>query len=269
MENNSTVIDYYQGYNEDERLVKHPLEFIRTKDIISRYLSKKSMKILDLCGASGHYSYWLTRLGHKVHLMDISQKHIEEAAKNSEKYHCDLASITIGDARAVNFDNSTFDMVLLMGALYHLHEKEDRILCIKEAYRILNNGGIAVFAYISRHASMLDGFLKGYINDPLYCNIMDEDINTGRHYNPENKPGYFTNAYFHSSKDIYDELSSVIFQNISLYSVEGFGGLLNTEEYIKDNDKLEKLQHYLRITEQNMEMIGISFHQIAVCKKVN
>ena len=270
MENINAVLDHYENrYDENDRLMRQPLEFIRTKEIISRFLTNKPMKIIDLCGASGHYSYWLAEMGHEVHLLDLSQKHTDQALKNRRKYNASLSSITCGDARALNFDNNTFDMVLLMGALYHLQEKEDRILCLKEVYRILKNGGIAVFAYISRYASMIDGFLEGYINDPQFCKIMDEDIFSGRHNNPENKLDYFTNAYFHSTSDIYEELSYVNFRDITLYAVEGFGWLINTEEYMKNKEKQEKLLHYLRLTEQNMEMIGISPHQLAICRKIS
>ena len=154
-----------------------------------------------------------------------------------------------------------------MGALYHLQEREDRLQCLKEANRILKKTGIAVFAYIPRYASMLDGFLRGFINDPVFLEIMNTDIFTGRHNNPENKENYFTNAYFHSTEDIYNELIFSGYSDIRLYAVEGFGGLLNSKEYLEDNEKQKTLLHYLRLTEQNTEMMGISAHLLAVCKK--
>jgi len=268
MENNNKVFEYYEkDAHENERLIENPLEFIRTKEIISRFLPEKQIKMIDLCGASGHYSYWLAQKGHEVHLMDLSERHTIEAKNNELKYNSRLASISCGDARAVKWEDETFDMVLLMGALYHLQEKEDRLQCLKEAYRILKNGGVAIFAYISRYASMLDGFLSGFINDQSFLSIMDMDILTGRHTNPDNKEYYFTNAFFHSTEDIYNELINTKYCDIMLYAVEGFGGLINNKEYLKDNEGRKKLLHYIKITEQNMEMIGISTHYLVVCKK--
>jgi ubiquinone/menaquinone biosynthesis C-methylase UbiE len=268
MENNDPVLEFYEKYeNENDRINRSSLEFIRTKEIISRFIPENPIKIIDLCGASGHYSYWLAKKGHEVHLRDLSQRHIDEAKNNEKIYNVSLASIDRGDARSIKCENEAFDMVLLMGALYHLQEREDRLQCLKEVYRILKEGGIAVFAYICRHASMLDGFKRGFINDPLFQKIMDTDIRTGRHNNPENKENYFTNAYFHTTEDIYSELLQANFCNILLYAVEGFGGLIENEEYLKDNEKLKKLLHYIRLTEQNMEMIGISDHKLVICKK--
>jgi len=203
MEDNKTVLDFYQSNNEDGRIEKNPIEFIRTKDIILRNLPEKPIKIIDLCGASGHYAYWLAQMGHEVHLMDLSPKHIEEAKCNKLKYNVELASTLCGDARSLSYNNESFDMVLLMGALYHLQEREDRIKCQREVYRILKNNGIAVFAYCSRYASMLDGFKRRRADDPIYCEIMDEGMSTGKHKNPGNKHKYFTNAFFHSTNDIY------------------------------------------------------------------
>ena len=267
MENNNSVLKFYDNYNENDRLISEPLEFIRTKEIISRFLPEKSIKIIDLCGASGHYAYWLAEKGHEVHLMDLSQKHINEAVNNKEKYRAELASMESGDARSLKHADESFDMVLLMGALYHLQEKDDRLQCLKEAYRILRNGGVAVFSYISRFASMLDGFMHGFVDDPVFLEIMENDIFTGRHNNPENKENYFTNAYFHSINDIYNELTLAKFSDILLYAVEGFGGIINNKKYFEDEEKLKILLRYIKLTEQNMEMIGISGHQLAVCSK--
>ena len=269
MENITPVCEFYETHeNENERIRRSSLEFLRTKEIISRFLPESPIKIIDLCGASGHYSYWLAEKGHKVHLRDLSQRHIFESKNNEKIYNATLASICLGDARSVECENEKFDMVLLMGALYHLQEKEDRLQCLKETHRILKNGGTAIFTYISRYASMLDGFKRGFINDPLFQKIMDTDILTGRHNNPENRENYFTNAYFHTTEDIYSELLQANFCNVLLYAVEGFGGLINCEEYLKDKDKLDKLMRYIRLTEQNMEMIGISDHILVVCRKI-
>jgi ubiquinone/menaquinone biosynthesis C-methylase UbiE len=267
MENNNSVLEYYESYNEDKRLERDILEFIRTKDIISRNLPKTPIKIIDLCGASGHYAYWLAEMGHEVHLMDLSQKHIFEAENNQGNYKAKLASMTCGDARSLKYENETFDMVLLMGALYHLQEQEDRLLCLKETYRVLKNNGTAVFSYISRHSAMLDGFISGFIYN-LNENIIDNKLLTGKHNNPDNKKGNFTTAYLHTTEDIYEELIFTNYSNILLYAIEGFGSMVNKEEYINDPEKLKRLLTYLKKTEQNTEMIGISFHQLAICKKV-
>ncbi len=103
---------------EVDRLGQHvfQLEKIRTQDIVLRYL-KNSMTIADIGGATGAYSFWLHDMGHRVHLLDAAEFHIDAATKTSIKENKPLASITLGDARKLPYDDETFDMVLLFGPL--------------------------------------------------------------------------------------------------------------------------------------------------------
>lgn len=85
------IINLYKGYNEDGRLSRHDLEFIRSKEIISRYLTEGKMNIADIGGATGVYSFWLASLGHNLHLLDITPKHIELAQSKEEALGIHLA----------------------------------------------------------------------------------------------------------------------------------------------------------------------------------
>ena len=262
MEDNKAVLDYYENnYDEDGRSSRHCLEFIRTKEIISRYLYNNKLKIADLCGATGVYSYWLANQGHEVHLLDLSSKHIEQARKNKNKYNAELASFTCGDARRLPYSNNEFDMVLLMGALYHLQEQKERIACIKEAYRVLKPNGVAVFSFISRYASLIDGIKYSLVNDPEFVKILDTDLISGRHNNPNNREDYFTTAFFHTPELIYQEMQLGFFTDVILYAVEGFASAIDTKV------DLDVVLKYIKITECVPELLGISSHILAVCKK--
>ena len=268
MENNKTVLDYYEANSEDQRLYTiHQIEFIRTKEIIARYLPDRPIRIIDLCGAVGHYAYWLAEMGHEVHLLDLSPRHIEKAQENRKKYNADLKNIETGDARSIKYKDETFDMVLLMGALYHLQAREDRIQCLSEAHRILKNGGIAVFAYISRFAPLMESFQNGRIQDPQKQIAVEQELYDGKHTNPEKNPVDFTTAYFHSTDEIYTELLQTKFKDIVLYAVEGFARLIDKEAYLHDEKKLKTLLYNIGLIEQNMELMGMSDHKLAVCKK--
>ena len=87
MENNySEIQSFYQDkYNEDERMTRMPLEFLRCKEIISRCLNFTKMEIADIGGATGAFSYWLAQMNHIVHLLDYTPSHIEQAKKMVKK----------------------------------------------------------------------------------------------------------------------------------------------------------------------------------------
>src|SRR5262245_48712998 len=97
------IVEYYNSYDESKRLTGGfgLLERERTKELIKRYLPPSSAVIMDIGGAGGLYSFWLARLGHNVHLVDIVPKHIEQAQQTSREPESPrLASMTVGDARS-------------------------------------------------------------------------------------------------------------------------------------------------------------------------
>jgi 2-polyprenyl-3-methyl-5-hydroxy-6-metoxy-1,4-benzoquinol methylase len=141
------------------------LEKIRTQEIILRHL-KSSMNIADIGGATGAYSFWLHDMGHRVHLLDSAEFHIEAATKISLTENKPLASISLGDARQLPHDDAQFDLVLLFGPLYHLQEKETGQKALLKQ-KSLEKDGVLLAATITRYASLFDGFWQGFIDDPF------------------------------------------------------------------------------------------------------
>src|SRR5258708_19023503 len=133
------IKEYYNVEIEKNRLDLDyfKLEGIRTKEIISRFLTTKSLKIVDVGGGAGFYSFWLQSLGHHVSLVDLSPKNIDLVNDYSAKHGVRLDSCSIGDATHLTFPDNEFDIVLLMGPLYHLIEKEERVKALNEARRVV------------------------------------------------------------------------------------------------------------------------------------
>src|SRR5688572_25033646 len=152
------IKDYYSQEVEANRLELEPfkLEGIRTKEIIDRYLQNDTMEILDIGGGAGYYSFWLQEKGHHVTLVDLSSTNISLAKKHSETCGLFLTKMEIGDATSLPFTNNQFDLVLLLGPLYHLTDRKERITALAEAKRVLKPGGILLSAVISRYASVFD-----------------------------------------------------------------------------------------------------------------
>ena len=53
------------------------------------------------------------------------------------------------------YDSGSFDVVLLFGPLYHLHEEADKLRCIEEAKRVCKPDGKIFFAFISNDIVIL------------------------------------------------------------------------------------------------------------------
>jgi len=265
-----TINTFYNNTHvEVDRLGQHvfQLEKIRAQQIILRYL-KPSMVIGDIGGATGAYSFWLHDMGHRVHLLDPAEFHIETATKISITDNKPLESISLGDARALPFDDEKFDLVLLFGPLYHLQEKPDRIKSIAEAKRVLKKDGVLLAATISRYASLFDGFWQGFIDDPAFEEIVKQDLEDGNHFNPVNHPMYFTDAHFHTQKEIEEEFMAAGFAKSNSLAIEGFGWLVpDFMKKWKDEGSRNKMLKYIQLTESDPLMIGVSAHIMTIGTK--
>ncbi len=85
-----------------------------------------------------------------MHLVDPVPLHVEQAGAASARAERPLATVLQGDARALPHDDASADAVLLLGPLYHLVERDDRLTALREARRVLRPGGVVVAAAISR-----------------------------------------------------------------------------------------------------------------------
>ncbi len=69
--------------------------------------------------------------------------HVEQARRASdEQPAAPLASATVGDARRLDRPDASVDAALLLGPLYHLTERGDRVAALAEARRVLRPGGV-------------------------------------------------------------------------------------------------------------------------------
>jgi len=261
------IIRYYDSGIESVRLQTDvfQLERIRTQEIILRHLKEKSLKILDIGGGSGFYSFWLSGLGHKIHLVDPVRMNIKKAREMEARSEIKLASISIGEARSLDFENESFDLALSFGPLYHLTDRRDRLDALKEAGRVLKKDGLLICAAISKYASLYDGFFKNMNEDFEFREIMKRDLENGQHRNTTGKVIHFTTAFFHHPDELKDEILEAGFELKKILPVESFGGLLpNFCELWEDRRLKDLLLESIRKIEEDPMILGMTSHLLAV-----
>lgn len=260
------VIEFYTGYDERSRLTdEFSLERLRTQEVLSRFLGDQPLRILDVGGAAGAYSFWLATLGHRVSLVDLTPKHILQAQERNADSSAKLDHIAVGDATSLEFADHSFDLVLLMGPLYHLQERERRVKALREALRVLKPHGKLVLACISRFASLVDGFQFNLVQDPLFRSILDQDLISGNHNNRTGNPSYFTDAYLHLPEEIVEEARLAGAPSCRLYAVEGVGSILpQIEARLVDPGFRAYLLEKIRQTEEEPSLLGLSSHILGV-----
>jgi ubiquinone/menaquinone biosynthesis C-methylase UbiE len=265
------VRSYYEQFDERERLDAGPgqIEFVRTQEILRRLLPPPPAVILDVGGAAGRYACWLAREGYEVHLVDPVARLVEQAREASaSQLDAQITSCTVGDARSLDFDAATADALLLFGPLYHLVEIEDRLAALREALRVLRPGGLLCAVGISRFASAIDGMVRGFLQDPQFVQIVEDDLRDGRHRNPTGNIHYFTEAYFHHPDELRAEVEQVGFEFRQTLAIDGVGGMVvELERYWREKTLRERILEVLRKLEAEPALIGASPHIMAVARK--
>lgn len=263
----SAIADYYDRAPEESRLEHGAfrLEEARTRELIRRHAPPPPATVLDIGGAAGAYALWLASVGYDVHLIDPVPRLVSEAARRSDLASVPLTSCRIGDARALDFPNAMADLVLMLGPLYHLPDRTDRVRALGEARRVLKPGGLVLVAVISRFASALDGLSRGLFADPRFGAIVARDLRDGQHRNSTERLDYFTTAYFHRPDELAGEFSDAGLALRELCGIEGPGWLFpDIVERMEDERRRSELMEVARLLESEPSVLGVSAHLLAV-----
>jgi SAM-dependent methyltransferase len=243
------------------------LEYERTKTILGRYLPERPTDILDVAGGTGAYSFWLADLGHRVSFVDLSDGQVASVADMNRAARSKILSMATGSALALDFSDKSFDIVLNMGPLYHLPAAEDRLQALSEMRRVLRDDGLLVSAYISRFASLMDGYRKRLILDPAFPAIVRGDLKRGVH-DPPNDDEYFTLAYFHRPEEITPELRTAGFRIIEVLAVEGFFWTYpHLNEFVDEPDRFNQVLEFAAQIESEPSVMGASAHLLSMASK--
>ena len=242
------------------------LELLRTQEILTRFLPDPPATICDVGGGPGVYAAWLARLGYDVHLVDPVELHVQQALEASAAQpETPIASCTQGDARQLAFEENSVDITLLLGPLYHLTDRADRVQALREACRITRPGGLIFVAAITRFASTLDGLFRGFIADPEFQTIVREDLRTGQHRNPNDRDHFFTTAYFHRPEELRIEFASAELTHMQTLAVEGPAGFIQrvTDQWDDPEWRTQVLATIKQI-EAEPALLGASPHLLAI-----
>ena len=220
--------------------------------------------VADIGGGPGRYALWLGQLGYQILHRDLMPLHVEQlrqAASGNPRIQTAL-----GDARQLDLASDCADAVLLLGPLYHLEQRADRLQALAEVRRVVRPGGPVFVAAISRWATRMDGILRLR----LYESILGAEAElpaierTGRL--PPLRPGSFC-GYLHRPGQLRAELAASGLQVLDLVSVEGPAYLLDDlAGRLADDEDRRVVLETARALERVPELLGIGPHLLATAR---
>ena len=266
MSDDAEIVEFYESlYEEAERGIRVPaqIEFVRSQEIIRRFLTGHDLRVADIGGGPGVHAQWLADDGYEVSLVDPAPRHVAQASEI--KSGSGSVTSQLGDARRLEFEDGSFDVLLLLGPLYHLQDRADRVKALVEASRVLKPGGLLFAGAISRFASLHDGFARQKLLEPGFSDVVAQDLATGEHENPDQRPGWFTKAYFHRPDELRDEIVDSGFDRVELFGLEGLAGWLPNVDVLWSNEGTRQaLLEGLRSVETEPSLLGLSAHLLGV-----
>lgn len=261
------ILDFYtHTINESERLTGPAdgvLELVRTQEILRRHLPPPPATILDVGGGPGIHARWLTEDGYAVHLVDPVPRHIDQAKDSG-------ASVELGDARQLTAADASYDVVLLLGPLYHLLDPADRAQALAEARRTVRPGGLLAAAAIGRYASLFEHVATTLLDVERVRDAVSDILTTGRH-----EPGRkgFTAAYFHTPDELTDELATAGLEDITITGIEGPAwSALKAGEHasgtsLADSAMFRAALASARLAEPHPQLLAASSHMLATARR--
>jgi len=258
---------YTAGYDESARLArpKSRVEFLRTQELLRGRLPAAPARILDVGGGTGAHAAWLAADGYQVDLVDLVPDHVrlarEMAGRLSEAF-----AARVGDARSLQYADSSVDACLLLGPLYHLPAAADRAAALAEAARVTRRGGLVCAAAISRYAWPLYALRDGFCLSAERTESIAATFANGL----EDPVGELPVAFSHRPRELAAELKDAGLVDVEALGIEGPGWPLFTPDLAEDRveDLLKDAIAAARLCDGHPEMTAVSAHLLACGHRV-
>lgn len=170
------VEEYYAQYDEDTRFLRksRQTEYLTTMRYIQKYLFQGA-QILEIGAGTGRYSLALAAQGYSVDAVELLPKHIALLKQKSK----DNSNLRIFKGNAVDLrflHSNTYDIVLLLGPMYHLFNKADKLNALAEAIRVAKPNGVIFAAYCNNDTTIYNLFVQHQIQAYAESNRLTQDF---------------------------------------------------------------------------------------------
>jgi len=262
---------YDYGANiEYKRLQKSPIheaEFILTKDLIEEFVKPDSL-VVDIGSGPGIYSEFLIEeLNCNIGAVDLSIKELEIFKKRiKNKYLGKIEFVKQDSATNLNWINDNYcESILLMGPMYHLVSKDERIKVLKNCKRILKKNGIVIISYISAYGKLINTLKEGEpgINGCLSI------LKSGEYW--LKRDGFEMQQFRCFPSQAIKEIEEESLEILKVKNLEGVGSFITDSEIdkLQNNKKLkDDWIDFLRKTSEIKDLLGSTRHFSIVAKKI-
>jgi ubiquinone/menaquinone biosynthesis C-methylase UbiE len=148
---------YYNGYNEEARLLSQhgQVEYLTTMKYIEESIAGiDDPAVLEIGAGTGRYSVTLAKRGLRVTALELVAHNLDVLRAKLDG----TEPIIVIQGNALDLSplpDDAFDLTLVLGPMYHLYTKEDKLRALTEAVRVTKPGGRILVAYCMNEGTIL------------------------------------------------------------------------------------------------------------------
>ena len=254
--------EYYNNYDEEGRLLSRhgQVEYLTTMRYIKKCLEDiADPDILEVGAGTGRYSVTLAKQGLRVTAVELIEHNLE--ILRSKLDGTEPITAVQGNALDLSpFPDGSFDLTMVLGPMYHLYTKEEKLRALSEAVRVTKPGGHIMVAYCMNEPTVIQYvFGLNHLHEVMGLNMLTSDW----HCISEPKDLF----ELVRTEDIAALDAEVPVKRVKLVATDGATNY--KREYIDamDDETFAKWMDYHFAICERQDLIGASHHTLDILKK--
>ncbi len=253
---------YYNSYDEEGRLLSRhgSVEYITTQKYIHEALGgNKQKRILEVGAGTGRYSVALAKEGYSVVALELIERNLS-ILKSKLTGDEQLQALQGNALDLSRFADDSFDLTLVLGPMYHLYTKDEKLRTLSEAVRVTKSGGFIMVAYCMNEPTVINYvFGQNKLWETLDADMLTKDW----HCISEPKDVFELVRI----EDIAELDSAVDVKRMKLIAADGATNYMRTLIDGMDEATFSKwVEYHLSICERQ-DLIGASHHTLDILQK--
>ena len=255
--------EYYSNYDEEGRLLSQhgQVEYRTTMKYIREALGgDKTKRILEVGAGTGRYSVTLAKEGWPVTAVELVEHNLNILKSKLDGTE-DIRALQGNALDLSRFADGSFDLTLVLGPMYHLYTKEDKLQALSEAVRVTKPGGILMVAYCMNDATVIQYvFGLNKLREVMEGLMLTED------WHAISRPQDLFEMV--RPEEIAALDAALPAQRLKLVATDGATNYLRPMIDAMDAETFEKWMEYHLCTCERQDLIGASNHTLDILRKL-
>ncbi|MBR4799991.1 MAG: methyltransferase domain-containing protein [Clostridia bacterium] len=254
--------EYYNNYDEDGRLLSRhgQVEYLTTMKYIEECLEGVAEPdILEVGAGTGRYSVTLAKRGYKVTAVELVERNLEILRSKLEGSE-PIAAMQGNALDLSPLGDNSFDLTMLLGPMYHLYTKVEKIKALSEAVRVTKPGGHILVAYCMNEPTVIQ-YVFGLNN---LREVMDLNMLTPDWHCISEPKDVFELV---RTEDIAELDAAVPVKRIKLVAADGATNYKRESIDAMDDETFGKWMDFHFATCERQDLIGASHHTLDILQK--